>query len=475
MGRTQNMTWEGHPNYRWVKMYRGKRYRVSCDELGVPRSKDESYQAANHWWKTRLLEIGLRSVDPDKRQALAEIEAKLKYAASHAPDLVPGLKISAARIAGEPPDEVVLDDEAVIEQNLEIARLMGVSVPEDLDRTVLQQIFGNRRLWQERFKRASFVEKQKTIRHNLDKFLAEQRLRQKPATHDELAEYFKKLTEASNVWAEQTDVATINEQTVTDHYIWLTSKNLGPGQHNKRLGFFRRFILWLWEQKQLDELPRNLKRKEHRKKKVHKEVKRFSGIAEVIKSLPSPCRLWALLGLNCGMTNADLGETTWEQIDQQSWTLTRRRAKTGDLPSTPTVTYKLWPETIESLKTLSTRSGLLFLTKTGQPLYQTKYNSDGKVEKKDLFATYWNRLKSKPAMSLGKFRSVAAKALKEDKLYRQYVDYFLAHAPKSIADQHYGAEANKPFFEATDFIRKVVLDVQTATGRQSRTGKTLKL
>lgn len=26
-------TWEGEPHYRWVKMYKGVRYRVTCKEL----------------------------------------------------------------------------------------------------------------------------------------------------------------------------------------------------------------------------------------------------------------------------------------------------------------------------------------------------------------------------------------------------------------------------------------------------------
>lgn len=49
MGRSFEMSWEGSPNYRWVRMYRGQRYRVNCDNLGMPRTKDESYPAANGW------------------------------------------------------------------------------------------------------------------------------------------------------------------------------------------------------------------------------------------------------------------------------------------------------------------------------------------------------------------------------------------------------------------------------------------
>lgn len=461
------MSWEGPPNYRWVKMYRGGRYRVSCDELATPRTKEDSYQAANRWWRQKLIELSAVSIDPDKREALADIERKLKYAASHAPELIAELKKSKAEIEKLPPHEIGLPDQSVIQQNLEIARMMGVEVPNDLDPMIRQHLFGDRRLWEERFQRSNLVEKIRTIGHNLDQFLAEQRLRQKPATHDELAEFLNKLTEGSSVWTSDTDVSTINEQTVTAFYLWLTGKNFGSGRHNKLLGFFRRFIVWLWSQKQISELPRNLKAKEHRKKRVHKAVQRFLGVKQILDSLPEAQQLWALLGLNCGMTNADLGETTWEQINQKLWTLTRRRTKTGTNPKTPTVTYKLWPETISLLKNLQTRTGSLFVTSTGKPLYETRYDPDGTVKKKDLFATYWNKLDPKPNISLGKFRSIAATALKEDARYRDFRDYFLAHAPRTMADQHYSAEADQPFFDATDFIRTVVLKMEKPKKRAS--------
>ena len=459
MGRASVMIWEGPPNFRWTKMYRRVRYRVTCDELGVPRTKEDSYQAANLWWRAKRSVLDVPVVIPEKKEALADVERKLKYAANHAPELLADLKKAKTEIEKTQPDETVLPDQAMINQNLEIARMMGVDIPDDLDPIIVQHLFGDEQLWQERFLRSNLVEKIRTIGHNLDLFLAEQRLRQKPATHDELAEYLKKLTEDSGVWATQTDVNTINEQTVTAHYLWLTGKNYGAGQHNKLLGFFRRFIVWLWSQKQITDLPRNLKAKKHRKKRIHQEVRRFKGVKQILAELPEEKRLWAYLGLNCGMTNADLGETTWEQINQKRWTLTRRRVKTGDNPNTPTVTYKLWPETIAILKTLPTRAGLLFFTKTGKPLYDSRYDHDNEVKKKDLFASYWNKLDPKPKISLGKFRSIAATALKEERLYRDFVDYFLAHAPRTMADQHYSAEADKPFFEATDFIRSVVLEV----------------
>ena len=58
------MSWE--PKQRlWRKMYKGKRYVISCQQLGVRETKDGSYQAANAWWPAKRAEIdGQRAAPP---------------------------------------------------------------------------------------------------------------------------------------------------------------------------------------------------------------------------------------------------------------------------------------------------------------------------------------------------------------------------------------------------------------------------
>jgi hypothetical protein len=71
----------------------------------------------------------------------------------------------------------------------------------------------------------------------------------------------------------------------------------------------------------------------------------------------------------------------------------------------------------------------------------------------DMFSTHWNRLAEKPAIPLGKYRSVGATTLKRDEVWRGFVEYYLGHAPASVADKHYSAEADPPFFKALRFLR----------------------
>ena len=61
-------------------------------------------------------------------------------------------------------------------------------------------------------------------------------------------------------------------------------------------------------------------------------------------------RLTLLLGLNCGMTPQDIVELRREEIDLENGLLTRTRGKTKHVQNAPTIVFKLWPETVESIR-----------------------------------------------------------------------------------------------------------------------------
>ncbi len=459
MPRKCLMSWEGPPACRWIKMYKGRRYRVSCDDLHTPKTKDGSYQAANNWWLVKRAELATATVELEQQELLDTLKLKMDYAANKSPGLLQNLQMTKDTVLAEVPGEIVIDDAEAVAENLKIAELLGVTVPPDLDPAFMQHLFGDRRLWQERLSKHQLTETEKTLGHQLDKFLEELRTQQAPKTHIEIRHYLRGLL-GTEVWAAQTNIETIDEKTVTRHYAHLIAMDLAPVSHNKYLGFFRRFVNWMYASAAIPREPLNLKFKSHRKAKVHKAIKRYDNVPAIVQSLPEDFRLWALLGLNCGMTNRDFGSITWDadidgfpQIDQERWILTRRRGKTGHLPQSPTVRYKLWPETIEALERLPTRTGLLFTSKSGGPMYRTFYRENGTPGKMDLFADRWNDLKTKPPITLGKFRSVGATALNTDKLFRSYKEYFLANAPGGTTNQHYAAEDDKPFFEALEHIR----------------------
>ena len=49
--KTTVLIWTGSPCFRWSKTYQGKRYKVTCDQLGAPRDEALSHAAALEWFK----------------------------------------------------------------------------------------------------------------------------------------------------------------------------------------------------------------------------------------------------------------------------------------------------------------------------------------------------------------------------------------------------------------------------------------
>jgi hypothetical protein len=467
------MSWEGAPQFRWRKRVQGVPLAVSCKHLGLPKSKwtkEASYLAANDWLRKKLAEIQQiePDVDPEREETLSTISRLIEWAAANAPDEVPGLQKVRAEFLSSRDHSPILNHDTVT-SNLEVARLFGIHIPEDTDPEILDHFFGNRRIHQDRLKRHSKVGKQQTVGYLLDSFLAELKLTQRPQTHDEIHRYLKSIP--ADVWSLEAAATSIRAQTVNNHFRWLCSCSIGNDLHNKRLGFFRRFVKWLYEEEHIEAPPRNLKSKKHRKKSESGTVKRFTGVAEFVRSLSPDKKTWALLCLNCGMTAADLGSLFWSDpsvqlwqqqrvgrytvrvtgiLDSKVWQLTRRRSKTGKEKETPTVTYKLWDETIQALESLPlSRSGLVFLHSSGSPMYLADYdesaNSVSGTVRVDKFGTAWGR---KTEIPLSKFRSIAADELGKDVHFLGYRDYFLAHAVKKMGDRHYYGEHNDPFFEA---------------------------
>ena len=58
MPRKFEMSWEGKPAFRWVKMYKGTRHRVSCADLkAMVWTEEATYRLANEWWTRKRAEI----------------------------------------------------------------------------------------------------------------------------------------------------------------------------------------------------------------------------------------------------------------------------------------------------------------------------------------------------------------------------------------------------------------------------------
>src|SRR5262249_16926300 len=120
----------------------------------------------------------------------------------------------------------------------------------------------------------------------------------------------------------------INEAVVRTTWGRIGTSKYATVTKKKHWGFFRRFVKYLAENEGT-ELPRNLYSSLFKFKITAKPVKRFSLdlVKTSLSALPDNLRLYALLGLNCGMTQVDMSELTKDQVDLKKRTLTRKRIK----------------------------------------------------------------------------------------------------------------------------------------------------
>src|SRR6516164_7280312 len=93
------MSWEPSRR-RWWKMFRGKRFVVSCRQLGVAHeTKEASYQRANEWWLAKKIEID--GAHPNAAQ-IQEQTRRLQWSEQHdRTDLIPRLRELIAQLESD--------------------------------------------------------------------------------------------------------------------------------------------------------------------------------------------------------------------------------------------------------------------------------------------------------------------------------------------------------------------------------------
>ena len=74
MARQHLMGWQGAPQFRWRKTYKGVAYVVTCAELeAMVHTQDGSYKLANEWWRKKLAEIDGPTVTEKLLQEVAAV------------------------------------------------------------------------------------------------------------------------------------------------------------------------------------------------------------------------------------------------------------------------------------------------------------------------------------------------------------------------------------------------------------------
>jgi len=362
MARKLAMSWVPATR-RWTKWYRAKTYSVSCQQLGTPETKEASWRQANDWWQQKQQQMD--AANPPKKQQhphqahLNTIAEKVDWASVHAPQEAPELQevfTEASKTSAEidPPE----DDTKIVSQTLiEFERLTGVEFPDDVDFEILQRFFGRQQLWADRLERqpVTQVDATNTLRHHADQYLKIKQ-QKKPGTYGQIkikVDYFLNC----GMVAPTAPASIVSENLWRSYYLHLDHKRqrdeYSAATCHDKLSGARAFINYLYQQSAIKELPRNLGSADLKFRITTKEIKLPP--VDVVKDMlraagDSKIGLYLHLMLNTGMQQVDIAELTPFQVDWDAGTITRKRTKTTDTKSVPTVCYKLWDTTMKLLE-----------------------------------------------------------------------------------------------------------------------------
>jgi integrase len=197
------------------------------------------------------------------------------------------------------------------------------------------------------------------------------------------------------------------------------------------------FINWLWRMKMLKETPRNFKEKQLSFGGGAKEIETFT-IPEVKQFLDKAnerTKLYILLALNCGMTQIDISELAPDEVDWTNKRITRKRSKTKDRESTPTISYPLWSETFRLLRQEGEQTGKRVLYNDAGNALHVQQVGKSKI---DNVRSAFVRLAKKHNLptSFSVFRATSASFLDASD-YANVARHFLGRAPRGVDDRNY--------------------------------------
>jgi len=429
MPKNYQMTWVPSSR-RWRKVHRGKVYMLSCRQLGVPETKEASWQAANEWW--------------EREQGIADLPTEND-------------RVSRAVQVNRLVQEFSrLDDDGRREA---VEALLGAGAFDRLKAQAGTMLAG-----------MDTPSPERTVKCQVD---AWQTLLRGVCQSGQMSEgrydaYCRNIGAFVDWIGPETAIDAIDEARLEGFFNHLSAK-VGAAEYSATyahtlLMTAKQFVSRLAEMK-LIPLPGNIRSRRFRfNHSAPAKIETFT-VAEV-RRLLAACdgfsertKLYLLLMLNCGMYQNDIAELRHEEVNWNAGTLTRARSKTRERGG-PVVTYKLWPVTFHLLKKHRADGDLVVTTDEGNPLVRY-WIEDGKFRRYDAIQSAWTRLGQKMGgkirLGMKHLRKTSATILGEHSQYKFFANHFLADSPKSMADRHYVRPNDAEFFRALGWLRGQIM------------------
>jgi integrase len=514
------MSWDGK-NRRWLKEYTPpggprKKYAVSCRQLGVPESKDASYQAANRWWEAKKAEVDatyrpvprpplpmedvLRAWLPEdfyddyqkarayadyltpqqERQALEElanrhralgIKVEVRPPAEGGPS-----EEEKQQVLAEAHERAALD---FFQQHLLGNEPLPPGLAEKLPPGVLPRVQASVTTL-----RGESAPAERSVGGLCDRWIERQ---WKRAAAGELTNGWAANTEDClrhfrNFLGAGADIEqAVTEASVDDFYLFCRRKmqerltdperkaGWGPDYTKKVFDVARRFVRGVWELKWADiALPRNIDSKNFRFNVAARVIETWTD--DEFKTVLAAAQTWRqmplhlLLMANCGYRHQDISDITQEEVDWKHGRIIRIRSKLADQKNAAKVNYKLWPATFRLLQEHRNPDhsphARVLLTASGKPWVWEEQVDAGNGKKKlkssnsinSNFNHLRRRLDFKKPLSL--VRKMGASLLNGSQKYRGCVPEYLGEAPTSIKDKHYARPDQVHFDAAIHWLGK---------------------
>jgi integrase len=422
-------------------MHKGKRFWVSCRQLGTADTKEASIHAANEWWRKKEAELEA----PATPRAPLPLEDLTEAWAADSEDWLAMLKTHPQRaimlmvhdlarhlLSGELLPQEIAD-------RLPPARLLQVQ-------TAVAAVRGQ-----------PTAEPDKTVQTHCDRWLEAQRARveggQLSVGH---ADNQRMCLVHFRDWiGGQADVESIDAGKLLGFFNWCLLKEGWSKTYAKKVfGVAKIFIRWLAEMGVIA-MPRNIDSRSFNFKDGPKSVPTWTPgeFKTALAAATGQLRLHLLLMANCGFTQVDIADLKDTEVDWKAGRITRKRSKTRDHDDVPTVEYPLWPRTFELLKQYRSGQELALLTTTGQP-WAWYRQENGKLRAADNIASNYLHLKKKlgGGKPLKELRKTAASLLETRPEYRGFSTLFLGHSPRTVADRHYVRPPQELFDQAVRWL-----------------------
>jgi len=216
-----------------------------------------------------------------------------------------------------------------------------------------------------------------------------------------------------------------------------TDRSISPWTAKSRLDIVKLMIKWGYQMALIETLPRNLDQYS-RITIPEPTVNRFSReeINLLYTAASERTKMFMLLGLNCGMGQADISDLRIREVDIEQERIVRKRTKTAVHSE-----FKLWPLTVEMLKKHGNLDGKsndrVFLSKSGHPLVR-EYFVDDKFKRTDAIRSAFFRLMKKTKLPNHRgFYSLRKTAASEiEAIDPAVTEMFLGHSEKGMK-RHY--------------------------------------